>query len=225
MLLGDIFPYDADAPGLLEAWLAEIGESRMVLLYEHGGVRYGAFRHWRRHQRIDRPTASELPPPPDQTVVEENSLTPEEHSRTDRRTLDERSIPRARTRASRSRSGPDSGPSPKAAAPEAHVRLSELLAAQVRERDPGAKVAPRSKAWLRATRLLVERDGRDFELVESVIRWLPSDDFWSSIVLSMPKLREKFTQLVAAMQRATNGGGRSRESASDLLAAIEASGS
>jgi Helix-turn-helix domain len=91
-----------------------------------------------------------------------------------------------------------SGPSDEA------IYLSRRLAAQIRSRDPKAKVAPDSRRWLDAARLLLERDGRSVEEVEAVLDWLPFDSFWPSVILSMPKLREKFTQLVAASAR--NGG-------------------
>lgn len=78
----------------------------------------------------------------------------------------------------------------------------DSFAAQIRERDPQADVAPRSEAWLREARLLLERDGRSTEQVLAVLAWLATDDFWSSVVLSVPKFRAKFTQLVAKMNTA-----------------------
>lgn len=78
-----------------------------------------------------------------------------------------------------------------------HVLLSQLLAGLIRQRDPKAKVAPLSKGWLDAIRLLIERDGRTPGEVEHVIRWCQADPFWQANILSAPKLRAKFDQLRA----------------------------
>ena len=78
--------------------------------------------------------------------------------------------------------------------------LCDLLADLILARDPKAKVNPGSKAWVDAARLLMDRDGRSRDEVEAVIRWCQADPFWQPNILSMPKLREKFDQLVAKMK-------------------------
>lgn len=75
-VLGHAYPYDDDAARRLPAWLGEIERSGIVLFYESDGKRYAAFRHWRRHQRVNRARPSVLPAPPDQDVVTENSVQP-----------------------------------------------------------------------------------------------------------------------------------------------------
>lgn len=60
---GHVFPYDEVSPGRLGRWLGEIERSGMVVRYQADGKRYIAFRHWSRHQRVDRPNPSELPAP------------------------------------------------------------------------------------------------------------------------------------------------------------------
>jgi hypothetical protein len=66
-------------------------------------------------------------------------------------------------------------------------------------RDPAAKIDPRGKKWVDAIRLLHQRDNRSLEQIERVLDWLPSHHFWPTVILSAPKFRDKFTQLVAAM--------------------------
>ena len=78
-----------------------------------------------------------------------------------------------------------------------HERLSHLLASLIQHRDPNATVAPKSKAWLDAIRLLIDRDRRSPAEVERVIRWSQADPFWQANILSAPKLRAKFDQLHA----------------------------
>lgn len=76
-VIGHVFPYDADAPKKLPAWMAEIVSVGIVVPYEDGGVPYVAFRHWRRHQKINRATPSILPAPPNHDVVMANSVRPQ----------------------------------------------------------------------------------------------------------------------------------------------------
>lgn len=77
------------------------------------------------------------------------------------------------------------------------ARLALLLADLIRRRDPKARVAPGSKGWLDAIRLLLDADERSEAEVEHVIRWCQADDFWRKNILSAPKLRVKFDQLYA----------------------------
>lgn len=93
------------------------------------------------------------------------------------------------------------GTSPRPNSAEAEVspeaqRLCDLLAELMVANDPKAKVAPDSKGWLDAARLLLDRDGRDPAEAEAVLRWCQADAFWRANVLSMPKFREKYTQLL-----------------------------
>lgn len=89
-------------------------------------------------------------------------------------------------------------PAPRPAPPRPEVlRLSELLAALIRRRDPKARVAPDSKSWLDAIRLLLDVDGRSEAEIAHVIRYSQSDPFWQSNILSAPALRKQFDRLIA----------------------------
>jgi hypothetical protein len=74
-VLGHVFPYDEDAARKLNRWITEIVGAGIVVQYEVAGKPYIAFRHWRRHQRVNRATPSELPPPPD-PIVEADNMVP-----------------------------------------------------------------------------------------------------------------------------------------------------
>lgn len=89
-------------------------------------------------------------------------------------------------------------------------RLSELLADLIAANDPNGKRPSVTKRWLDAERLLITRDGRDPEQVEALIRWCQADEFERSNVLSMPKLRTRFTGLWQKAQR-SKGSGRVAE--------------
>lgn len=75
-IIGHAYAYDRDAPRKLPAWIAEIVASGQIVEYEDSGVPYLAFRHWKRHQRINRATASTLPAPPDHRIVVDNAVKP-----------------------------------------------------------------------------------------------------------------------------------------------------
>lgn len=51
------------------------------------------------------------------------------------------------------------------------------------------------KRWRTSARLLIDRDQRTEQQVHDCIEWCQADNFWCTNILSMPKLREKYTQL------------------------------
>ncbi len=63
MLASLLFPYDDDAPGLIEGWLSELDTAGFIIRYEVDGSRYLEVVNWAKHQRIDKPSASKFPPP------------------------------------------------------------------------------------------------------------------------------------------------------------------
>lgn len=63
-ICGHVFPYDDDALKRVDRWMAELEDQRLVTRYESGGFTYGSLNGWARHQRINRASISELPPPP-----------------------------------------------------------------------------------------------------------------------------------------------------------------
>jgi len=64
-LLADIFPYDYDID---EAWVGQaldrLEETGRLLRYEVEGQEYGYLTKFLKHQSINRPRPSRLPPPP-----------------------------------------------------------------------------------------------------------------------------------------------------------------
>jgi len=85
------------------------------------------------------------------------------------------------------------------------------------------KVAPSSKkpnfeTWANVIRLMREVDKLSFDDISDVFKWANQDSFWSSNILSVKKLREKFPQLQAKMQGVNNG---STQSSGKKLSAYE----
>ena len=69
----------------------------------------------------------------------------------------------------------------------------------------GVKRPAITTAWKRDARLLIDKDGYALPQVLDVIDWSQRDDFWQSNIHSVPKLREKFGQLM--LKARTNGRG------------------
>ena len=63
-ICGHVFPYDDDAAKRLDKWLQELESQGLVTRYEVDGFTYGSLNGWSKHQRINRASISELPPPP-----------------------------------------------------------------------------------------------------------------------------------------------------------------
>lgn len=88
MLAARVFPGSGDPRASAVTALSDLAAVRFVVVYEVDGQTYYQVRNWRKHQRIDRPKASQLPPPPseiERNVAESNDST------IDRRTIDDAS--------------------------------------------------------------------------------------------------------------------------------------
>lgn len=81
--------------------------------------------------------------------------------------------------------------------------LCQLLAELV-EKNTGRKPAI-GKKWRDAERLLIERDQRDPAQAERLLRWSQRDEFWRGNILSMPKFRAQYDQLLLHAKRSQQG--------------------
>lgn len=62
MLASLLYPYDDDAGKRIDGWLTELETENCVVRYEIEGNTYLEVRNWLNHQRIDKPSASKIPP-------------------------------------------------------------------------------------------------------------------------------------------------------------------
>jgi hypothetical protein len=62
MLASLLFPYDNDAPGLIDAWMQELENEGCIVRYLADGASYIQIAKWLSHQKIDKPSASKIPP-------------------------------------------------------------------------------------------------------------------------------------------------------------------
>lgn len=61
MLASLLFPYDDDAPGLIDGWLDELEAEGCIVRYTAEGASYLEVRNWLSHQKIDKPSQSKIP--------------------------------------------------------------------------------------------------------------------------------------------------------------------
>lgn len=84
------------------------------------------------------------------------------------------------------------------------------LCAHLVDRLVANGVSPRPTVgvkWLDAARLMLDNDGRTEAQAHAAIDWCQDDEFWRSVVLSMPTLRKKYQQLRLQATRAKNQNG------------------
>ncbi len=70
MIASLLFPYDDDAPALIESWLNELDRELCIIRYTIEGAHYIQITNWLQHQKIDHPKPSRLPAPPAQEEAE-----------------------------------------------------------------------------------------------------------------------------------------------------------
>lgn len=80
-------------------------------------------------------------------------------------------------------------------ADDPNYKLAKLLFEEIRINDPKFK-EPNLQKWANDIRLTHERDERDYDEIEKVIKWVQQDDFWKTNVLSPAKLRKRYSQLI-----------------------------
>lgn len=73
--------------------------------------------------------------------------------------------------------------------------LCDLLMNRMRENNPNCRLPKDNWKWCESFRLMMERDGRDFDDIKSIIGFSQWDNFWKTVILSADKLRDKYDQL------------------------------
>lgn len=62
MLASLLYPYDDDAKKHIDGWLDQLSSEGCIARYEVDGTSYVQILKWREHQKIDKPSASKIPP-------------------------------------------------------------------------------------------------------------------------------------------------------------------
>ena len=79
LLAGSLYPYDDDAPALIEGWLDELARNGRISRYVVDGTQYLQVTNWSEHQRIEKKSASRYPAPKasDPVALQEVLPTPQ----------------------------------------------------------------------------------------------------------------------------------------------------
>ena len=75
-----------------------------------------------------------------------------------------------------------------------YYQSAESLFSKIKENNPEAK-KPNFQSWSDDIRKMIELDGRKPEQVSNMISWSQSNEFWSGVILSAKKLRDKYDQM------------------------------
>lgn len=89
---------------------------------------------------------------------------------------------------------PDEAATPPEEIREDVEQICSLLARRMVEN--GVKRPTITKEWRREARLMLDKDGYKFAQIIRVLEWSQQDSFWMGNIHSVPKLREKFGQLL-----------------------------
>jgi hypothetical protein len=69
MLASLLYPYDDDAPNLIDGWLLELEKEDCITCYQHENTTYLQIDNWHKHQKIQHPTPSKIPGPTEDSVI------------------------------------------------------------------------------------------------------------------------------------------------------------
>jgi hypothetical protein len=167
MLASLLYPYDDDVPKLIEGWLRELADHDCIQLYSVDGSHFLEVTNWLKHQKIDKPSTSKIPP------FDEASRIIDEHSTTDLgpvpRTKEEdtsslRSDVAPRTRKTGQRELPsDWSPSGQSITKGLSLGFSQTEIASIAEtmRDWAASKAARKANWDATFNGFLTRDARE----------------------------------------------------------------
>ena len=206
-LEGFIFPNDdtfTDRSGNTVQFrevVAEVSEAFGVVFYNHDGRQFYAIPSWDAHQRNERRAKeSRYPAPPENLpVTSGNAEGAEMHgiSATEERKITDAPNISGPGTGEQGNRGTGEKDSPSELRPDVREIL-DALDANITDASV-MKVPARTKKNLDAARLLLDSDGRDRDEILAVIQFATHDEFWSSNIGSMSKLREKYPQLKARM--------------------------
>lgn len=126
MLASLLFPYDDDAPGLIDSWLLELEHEGCIVRYKADGSSYVQVCNWLIHQKIDKPSKSKIPAFDESSRILAN---PRESSSLDQGSKDQRIKDQGREESSSLRSEGAESAVEKSGLPAANENDDSLLSA------------------------------------------------------------------------------------------------
>jgi len=77
----------------------------------------------------------------------------------------------------------------------------ETLVELIQKRNPAWVMKASKDSWAEDINKIHRIDGRTYEQINFMIRWVQADEFWAKNILSASKLREKFNDLIPKLQK------------------------
>lgn len=190
-----------------ERWLVEIWLMGLVELYLADGELYLEIVGYEKHQSTRKDVKPKAKYPLPTTFLQRPG--PERNAAARDVTLDKIRVEENRREENRteechaSRHGPERDAAKEPA--DVDIKLNQLLCDLILKNDPKSKIqhmAPTTQeTWLAECRRLREIDKRTPQEIAFVIEWTQQDSFEKTNVLSMPKLRKRFSQLFMKAKR------------------------
>ena len=216
LIVTDVFPRDMFASpretiARVSEGISRLHQAGLVWRYTHEDDHLLYISFWEDIQRIDKPGKGRNPRPDGTWDYKESSIRESVAS------PPETVAPVTGEQGNRG-TGEQSSSSAKLPAVAKPPREDvEQLCRRLRDHISGntAKTPNITSKWRTEARLLLDRDEIGFDEAVRVLDWCQADHFWKGNILSMPKFREKFTQLQIKSQQSNVTHFPARQSASE----------
>lgn len=83
---------------------------------------------------------------------------------------------------------------------EKDMEMVDLLIRLIEKNTPDWKMKGSKESWAEHIEKLHRIDGRSYEQIEYMIKWVQADTFWQQNILSTAKLRDKFSDLIPKLK-------------------------
>ena len=211
VIRGQLWPNDEETISSADvaSHIDELVEHGMVCRYKHDGKDYLHVINMRKHQSINKPSASKLPecsthadssnPGDPGNLPDDSGNTPgvvPEDSRGEQGTGNREQgtgKEREETPSSSETATPPTDPPPPPDERDDVERICKHLADRIE--GNGSRRPNVTAKWRAAARLMLDRDGRAETDIHAAIDWCQNHEFWRGNVMSLPKLRDKYDQL------------------------------
>jgi len=80
------------------------------------------------------------------------------------------------------------------------LRVVDLFVELIKKNYPDWQMIGSRESWADHINKLHRLDGRTYQQIEYMVKWVQHDDFWKQNVLSAAKLRQKFNDLIPKVQ-------------------------
>ena len=202
LIVADLFPLEDDPRDTLATVsrsLARLSDGGQITRYTADGRPYLHINAWSKHQRIDKAAKSRYPLPTSDNAEPRETVATPSRDPLDISPIGEGEKGRRGEGEKGTSADADTAPPEPQPVREDVEQICEAIALHVQEQT--GKQPAITKKWRDSARLLIDRDGFTLEQITWIIRWVAGHDFWSAVILSAPKLREKFPNLVAQAKR------------------------